>query len=160
MARKDEIKVYNEKEDIVADYDNFRKDWEYDRDKMGGIHKSGLKIYRTYAYPYKIRMDNMVEWMTKMKDEGLNRDEVNAYLCMIEDQLMTITEKEPKIEKELTLEEKVAEMEKINKENIELAKKYNHIDEAKVKELKKNFEKFKEQYRKNWGGKKRTGHWK
>ena len=50
-----------------------------------------------------------------MKDEGLNRDEVNAYLCTIEDQLMTITEKEPKIEKELTLEEKVAEMEKNNR---------------------------------------------
>ena len=109
MASKDQIKVYNEKEDIVADYENFRKDWEYDRDKMGGVHKSGLKIYRTYAYPYKIRMNNMVEWMTKMKDEGLNRDEVNAYLCMIEDQLMTITEKE------LTLEEKVAEMEKNNR---------------------------------------------
>ena len=123
MASKDQIKVYNEKEDIVADYENFRKDWEYDRDKMGGVRKSGLKIYRTYAYPYKIRMNNMVEWMTKMKDEGLNRDEVNAYLCMIEDQLMTITEKDPKIEKELTLEEKVAEMEKNNRKKIEMVKK-------------------------------------
>ena len=46
IARKDQIKVYNEKEDIVADYENFRKDWEYDRDKMGGVHKSGLKIYQ------------------------------------------------------------------------------------------------------------------
>ena len=151
MARKDEIKVYNEKEDIVADYDNFRKDWEYDRDKMGGVHKSGLKIYRTYAYPYKIRMDNMVEWMTKMKDEGLNRDEVNAYLCMIEDQLMTITEKEPKIEKELTLEEKVAEMEENNRKKIEMVKKYNHLSDEEVAKLEKRLQNSLDKYRKNDG---------
>ena len=151
MARKDEIKVYNEKEDIVADYDNFRKDWDYDRDKMGGIHKSGLKIYRTYAYPYKIRMDNMVEWMTKMKDEGLNRDEVNAYLCMIEDQLMTITEKEPKIEKELTLEEKVAEMEEIDKRNIELAKKYNHLSDEETAKMESDLKNLRDKYYKNGG---------
>ena len=151
MSRKDEIKVYNEKEDIVADYDNFRKDWDYDRDKMGGVHKSGLKIYRTYAYPYKIRMDNMVEWMTKMKEDGLNRDEVNAYLCMIEDQLMILTEKEPRIEKELTLEEKVAEMEESNKENIELAKKYNHLSDEEVANLEKRLQSSLDRYRKNGG---------
>ena len=151
MATKDEIKVYKDKEDIVADYDNFRKDWEYDRDKIGGVHKSGLKIYRTYAYPYKIRMDNMVEWMMKMKDEWLNRDEVNAYLCMIEDQLMTITEKEPKIEKELTLEEEVAEMEENNRKKIEMVKKYNHLSDEEVANLEKRLQNSLDRYRKTGG---------
>ena len=149
MASKDQIKVYNEKEDIVADYENFRKDWEYDRDKMGGVHKSGLKIYRTYAYPYKIRMNNMVEWMTKIKDEGLNRDEVNAYLCMIEEQLMTITEKEPRIEKELTLEEKVARMEANDKEKVDMAKKYNHLSDEEAAKMESDLRNLRDKYCKN-----------
>ena len=93
----------------------------------------------------------MVEWMTKMKDEGLNRDEVNAYLCMIEDQLMTITEKEPKIEKELTLEEKVARMEANDKEKVDMAKKYNHLSDEEVAKMESDLKNLRDKYYKNGG---------
>ena len=133
MARKDEIKVYNEKEDIVADYDNFRKDWEYDRDEESGTHKSGLKISKVFMNGVKFQFPNLPQWMIEMKEGGMTREEANLYLSMLKNQFVVINEKEPRIEKELTLEERAAKMEKIYKRNIELAIKYNHIDEAKVK---------------------------
>ena len=155
MARKDEIKVYNEKEDIVADYDNFRKDWDYDRDGESGTHKSGLKISKVFMNGVKFQFPNLPQWMTEMKEGGMTREEANLYLSMLKNQFVVINEKEPRIEKEQTLEGNLALLEAIHKSNIEDAIKYNHIDAAKVKELEKNFEEFKEQYRKNWG----TGRW-
>ena len=155
MARKDEIKIYNEKEDIVADYENFRKDWEYDRDEESATHKSGLKISKVFMNGVKFQFPNLPQWMTDMKQGGMTREEANLYLSMLKNQFVFINEKEPRIEKEQTLEGNLALLEAINKSNIEDAIKYNHIDEAKVKELEKNFEEFKEQYRKNWG----TGRW-
>ena len=151
MARKDEIKIYNEKEDIVADYENFRKDWEYDRDEESATHKSGLKISKVFMNGVKFQFPNLPQWMTDMKQGGMTREEANLYLSMLKNQFVFINEKEPRIEKEQTLEGNLALLEAINKSNIEDAIKYNHIDEAKVKELEKNFEEFKEQYRKNWG---------
>ena len=155
MARKDEIKIYNEKEDIVADYENFRKDWEYDRDEESATHKSGLKISKVFMNGVKFQFPNLPQWMNDMKQGGMTREEANLYLSMLKNQFVFINEKEPRIEKEQTLEGNLALLEAINKSNIEDAIKYNHIDEAKVKELEKNFEEFKEQYRKNWG----TGRW-
>ena len=155
MPRKDEIKIYNEKEDIVADYDNFRKDWDYNRDEESATHKSGLKISKVFMNGVKFQFPNLPQWMTEMKEGGMTREEANLYLSMLKNQFVVINEKEPRIEKEQTLEGNLALLEAINKSNIEDAIKYNHIDEAKVKELEKNFEEFKEQYRKNWG----TGRW-
>ena len=74
---------------------------------------------------------------------------------MLKNQFVVINEKEPYVEEEETLEGNLAELEAIYKSNIEDAIKYNHIDEAKVKELEEDFEKFKEKYRRNWG----TGRW-
>lgn len=59
MTGKDEIKIYNEKEDIVADYDNFPKDWEYDRDEESRIHKSGLKISKVFMNGVKFQFPNL-----------------------------------------------------------------------------------------------------
>ena len=153
MSRKDEIKVYNEKEDIVADYDNFRKDWDYNRDEESATHKSGLKISKVFMNGVKFQFPNLPQWMTEMKEGGMTREEANLYLSMLKNQFVVINEKEPRIEKEQTLEERAAKMEKIYKRNIELAIKYNHIDEAKVKKLEDDFVKLKEEFYRN------GGHW-
>ena len=151
MARKDEIKVYNEKEDIVADYDNFRKDWDYDRDGESGTHKSGLKISKVFMNGVKFQFPNLPQWMTEMKEGGMTREEANLYLSMLKNQFVVINEKEPRIEKELTLEERVAEMEKRDRENIEIAKKFYHWDDKKVKELEDKLKDFREKYYRNGG---------
>ncbi len=151
MARKDEIKVYNEKEETEKDYENFRKDWQYNRDTESGVHKSGLKVAKRFTYAWKFVYDNLYEWMDQLKSEGLTREEVCRYLRMVDNQFVILTEKEPRIEKELTLEEKVAEMEKINKENIELAKKYNHLSDEEVANLEKRLQNSLDRYRKNGG---------
>ena len=151
MSRKDEIKVYNEKEETEKDYENFRKDWQYNRDTESGVHKSGLKVAKRFTYAWKFVYDNLYEWMDQLKSEGLTREEVCQYLRMVDNQFVILTEKEPRIEKELTLEEKVAEMEKINKENIELAKKYNHLSDEEVANLEKRLQNSLDRYRKNGG---------
>ena len=151
MDRKDEIKVYNEKEETEKDYENFRKDWQYNRDTESGVHKSGLKVAKRFTYAWKFVYDNLYEWMDQLKSEGLTREEVCQYLRMVDNQFVILTEKEPKIEKELTLEEKVAEMEEIDKRNIELAKKYNHLSDEEVANLEKRLQNSLDRYRKNGG---------
>ena len=156
MSRKDEIKVYNEKEDIVADYDNFRKDWDYNRDEESATHKSGLKISKVFMNGVKFQFPNLPQWMTEMKEGGMTREEANLYLSMLKNQFVVINEKEPYVEEKETLEGNLAELEAMHKICVEDAIKYNHIDAARVKKLEEEFEEFKEQYRRNWG----TGHWR
>ena len=151
MARKDEIKIYNEKEDIVADYENFRKDWEYDRDEESATHKSGLKISKVFMNGVKFQFPNLPQWMTDMKQGGMTREEANLYLSMLKNQFVFINEKEPRIEKEQTLEERVAEMEKRDRQNIEIARKFYHWDDKKVKELEDKLKDFREKYYRNGG---------
>ena len=151
MTRKDEIKVYNEKEDIVADYDNFRKDWDYDRDGESGTHKSGLKISKVFMNGVKFQFPNLPQWMTDMKQGGMTREEANLYLSMLKNQFVVINEKEPRIEKELTLEERVAEMEKADNYMIEVVKKYNNLSDDKIKELEDKLKDFREKYYRNGG---------
>ena len=81
IARKDEIKVYNEKEDIVADYENFRKDWEYDRDEESGTHKSRLEISKVFMNGLKFQFPNLPQWMTEMKEGGMTREEAERAEC-------------------------------------------------------------------------------
>ena len=151
MARKDEIKVYNEKEETEKDYDNFRKDWEYNRDTESGVHKSGLKVAKRFTYAWKFVYDNLYEWMDQLKSEGLTREEVCQYLRMVDNQFVILTEKEPRIEKELTLEEKVAEMEENNRKKIEMVKKYNYLSDEEVANLEKRLQNSLDRYRKNGG---------
>ena len=151
MAGKDEIKVYNEKEETEKDYDNFRKDWQYNRDTESGIHKSGLKVAKRFTYAWKFVYDNLYEWMDQLKSEGLTREEVCQYLRMVDNQFVILTEKEPRIEKELTLEEKVAEMEENNRKKIEMVKKYNYLSDEEVANLEKRLQNSLDRYRKNGG---------
>ena len=151
MARKDEIKVYNEKEETEKDYENFRKDWQYNRDTESGVHKSGLKVAKRFTYAWKFVYDNLYEWMDQLKSEGLTREEVCQYLRMVDNQFVILTEKEPKIEKELTLEEKVTEMEENNRKKIEMVKKYNYLSDEEVANLEKRLQNSLDKYRKNGG---------
>ena len=151
MTRKDEIKVYNEKEETEKDYENFRKDWQYNRDTESGVHKSGLKVAKRFTYAWKFVYDNLYEWMDQLKSEGLTREEVCQYLRMVDNQFVILTEKEPMIEKELTLEEKVAEMEENNRKKIEMVKKYNYLSDEEVANLEKRLQNSLDRYRKNGG---------
>ena len=151
MSRKDEIKVYNEKEETEKDYENFRKDWRYNRDTESGVHKSGLKVAKRFTYAWKFVYDNLYEWMDQLKEEGLTREEVCQYLRMVDNQFVILTEKEPRIEKELTLEEKVAEMEENNRKKIEMVKKYSHLSDEEVAKLEKRLQNSLDRYRKNGG---------
>ena len=151
MARKDEIKVYNEKEDTEKDYENFRKDWQYNRDTESGVHKSGLKIAKRFTYAWKFVYDNLYEWMDQLKEEGLTREEVCQYLRMVDNQFVILTEKEPKIEEELTLEEKVARMEANDKEKVDMAKKYNHLSDEEAAKMGSDLKNLRDKYYKNGG---------
>ena len=149
MIKKEEIKVYKTDKEMYADYKRFRKEWEYNRDEESGVHKSGLKINKVFMNGAKFQFPNLQQWMTEMKEGGLTREEANLYLSMLKNQFVVINEKEPYVEKELTLEEKVAEMEKDDNEMIELVRK--QFSEEKIKELAAHLKSVREEYYRNGG---------
>ena len=151
MSRKDEIKVYNEKEDIVADYDNFRKDWQYDREGMSGTHKSGLKVSKIVLDKIRLKYSNIDEWRDKMRAEGLNETETEDYRRMVKNQFIVISEKEPYQEKELTLEEKMANMEEDDKNRVEMLKKDLNWSDEQTKKYEEQLRKNREEFYKRGG---------
>ena len=151
MSRKDEIKVYNEKEDIVADYDNFRKDWQYDREGMSGTHKSGLKVSKVALDKIRLKYSNIDEWRDKMQAEGLNETETEDYRRMVKNQFIVISEKEPYQEKELTMEEKMADMEERDKKLVQMVKEGHHWNDEQAKKYEDQLRKNREEFYKKGG---------
>ena len=151
MSRKDEIKVYNEKEDIVADYDNFRKDWQYDREGVSGTHKSGLKVSKIVLDKIRLKYSNIDEWRDKMRAEGLNETETEDYRRMVKNQFIVISEKEPYQEKELTLEEKMADMEERDKKLVQMVKEGHHWNDEQAKKYEDQLRKNREEFYKKGG---------
>ena len=53
MSNSKKIKVYANREELEADYEQYDyeqyvKDWKYDAQAQSGIHKSGLRVNKVY----------------------------------------------------------------------------------------------------------------
>lgn len=154
MALKDEIKIYNGREEIEADYEAFIGDWKHDRDNESAEHKSGLKLRKVYFFDRpKIEYANYPDWVGKMEDLGLSKEETQLYLRMIKNQFVVLTEKNPAVEKELSVEEQVKLMEKSDAFKIKMAREYHHFSEERVQEMEKHLRERREEYLKNGGWK-------
>lgn len=154
MALKDEIKIYDGREEIEADYEAFIGDWQHDRDGESAEHKSGLKMRKVYFFDRpKIEYANYPEWLDNMEKQGLNKEETQLYLRMIKNQFVVLTEKNPPIEKEPSLEEQVKRLEEIDARKVKMAREYHHLSEERVREMEKHLKQFREEYLRNGGWK-------
>lgn len=136
MNRADEIKIYNTKEEIEADFDNFRSRWQYDADRSAGTHDTGIGMRKQFVMNgLKVVFTGLQEWAQNMEDAGLDQQQRDAYLRMLKNQFVILTEKESPRAHELTIEERVKELEKVDKWKVEMAREYHHFSEEKIQQL-------------------------
>lgn len=124
MNRAEEIKVYNTKEEIENDFNDFRPRWRYDADRSAGVHETGLGMRKVQAMGgMKLMLSGLQEWTQDMEDVGLDQTQIEAYRRMLQNQFVILTEKEPPLEHEMTLEERVKSMEENDKRKIEMLRR-------------------------------------
>ena len=149
MSNSKEIKVYTNREELEADYEQYIKDWKYDAQAQSGIHKSGLRVNKVYLDGLKFEYENLPEWEESLAKDGLSFKEMKQYLTMISNQFYIINEKNPPREKVLTKEEEIAELEKYRKEHIAFMTRcgeYNHRTPEEIKQSIKEYNEFFDEY--------------
>ena len=149
MSNSKEIKVYTNREELEADYEQYVKDWKYDAQAQSGIHKSGLRVNKVYLDGLKFEYENLPEWEESLAKDGFSSKEMKQYLTMINNQFYIINEKNPPREKVLTKEEEIAELEKDRNEHIARLKKYgkfNHRTDEEIDQSIKEFNEFFDDY--------------
>ena len=149
MSNSKEIKVYTNREELEADYEQYIKDWKYDAQAQSGIHKSGLRVNKVYLDGLKFEYENLPEWEESLAKDGFSFKEMKQYLTMINNQFYIINEKNPPQEKVLTKEEEIAELEKDRNEHIAFMTRcaeYNHRTPEEIKQSIEEFNKFFDDY--------------
>ena len=112
MDFNDEIKNYKNSKQVKQDYQRFKQNWQFNTDDRSGEHKSGLKLY---AEEDGVVFTNLQEWYTKMQEDGLGLKDIETYRDDLQLQFELINHKNPYIEKELSPEEELKELEEINR---------------------------------------------
>ena len=112
MDFNDEIKNYKNSKQVKQDYQRFKQNWQFNTDDRSGEHKSGLKLY---AEEDGVVFTNLQEWYQKMQEDGLGLKDIETYRDDLQLQFELINHKNPYIEKELSPEEELKELEEINR---------------------------------------------
>ena len=107
-----EIKNYKNSKQVKQDYQRFKQNWQFNTDDRSGEHISGLKLY---AEEDGVVFTNLQEWYQKMQEDGLGLKDIETYRDDLQLQFELINHKNPYIEKELTPEEELKELEEINR---------------------------------------------
>lgn len=132
MHIKNGVKIYDTREDIEADYENFVKEWNYDVAERTGEHQSGLRVHKEYAGGLVYL--NLHPWSNKMTQEGMKAEDIGQYRRTLKNQFIIIAEKNPYQEKELTYEEEMALFEEREKNKQEYAR-INGRSEAEIEAM-------------------------
>ena len=112
MDFNDEVKHYKNSKQVKQDYQRFKQNWQFNTDDRSGEHKSGLKLY---AEEDGVVFTNLQDWYKKMQEEGLGLKDIETYRDDLQLQFELINHKNPYIEKELSPEEELKELEEINR---------------------------------------------
>lgn len=151
MPQTTEIKIYDTPEAIKEDYDNFRSHWKYDRDQESGVHDSGLGLSKVFlGDSLKIKYHGYPEWLKDMQNSGLSEEDIGNYLRMIKNQFVTISENEPYVEPEQSIEEMRKEMEEDDAWIIEMSRKHHHYSEERLAQMAKELADYREVVLKRW----------
>ena len=89
------IKEYESREEIEADYENFVSEWVYDAKMQSGEHESGLRLSRKVLDREVLTYENLPEWETKQKQEGLSDEDILKYRRCLKNQFIIMYEKNP-----------------------------------------------------------------
>ena len=150
MGLKEEIRNYGSKEEVEADYERYKEEWRYNVEEESGVHKTGIGLRKVYfGDGLKMEYRGYDEWREKMRSEGLTDGEIGAYLRMLKNQFIVMNEKNPYIERELTEEERRADLEDWRKRHIAFMIKcarLNHRSEEEIEESIKKYNQFFDRY--------------
>ena len=126
MDFNDEIKNYKNSKQVKQDYQRFKQNWQFNTDDRSGEHKSGLKLY---AEEDGVVFTNLQDWYKKMQEEGLGLKDIETYRDDLQLQFELINHKNPYIEKELSPEEELKELEEIDNLKIQWARENGRSEE-------------------------------
>lgn len=152
MIKKEDIKIYQSKEEIEADYENYKQHWRYNAQEEKGEHESGLVLRKVFTTEgLKVEYQGRDELKTKMQNEGLQEKDIENYLRMLKNQFIVMNEKESIGVKDLTKEERKKLMEEADKIKIELMRKYHKFSEEKLSEIEEELKNNRERFFKDEG---------
>ena len=126
MDFNNEIKHYKNSKQVKQDYQRFKQNWQFNTDDRSGEHKSGLKLY---AEEDGVVFTNLQDWYKKMQEEGLGLKDIETYRDDLQLQFELINHKNPYVEKKLTPEEELKELEEAEKLKMEWARKNGRTEE-------------------------------
>ena len=138
-----EIKEYQNREEIEADYENFVSDWKYDAKTQSGEHESGLRLSRKVLDREVLTYENLPEWEAKQKQEGLSDEELQRYRRCLKNQFIVMYEKNP-YQKQYTwedLDKELLNMQKSEQWTIKCARE-NGRTEEELQEMAYDLRKF------------------
>ena len=90
-----EIKEYQSREEIEADYENYASKWVYDAKTQRGEHESGLRLSRKVLDREVLTYENLPEWEAKQRQEGLSDEDILKYRRCLKNQFIIMYEKNP-----------------------------------------------------------------
>jgi len=150
MSYREEIKIYNSTEELAQDYNNFREQWDYDRDCELGIHDSGLWFKRVMADGrFKLKVTEHERWVENLRQDGLNDLEIDDYYRMLKNQFITIVEKEPFDGRPKSPEERIEILKEIDERRIKQIKK-DGASEKEIKEMEADLKAHREKLYREW----------
>lgn len=135
MKETEEVKIYQNRADVEADYENFKKDWTYDEERDTYTHKSGLEMGEDISDMSDIEILNLPQWEGSLAQAGMPRDDIETYLSVLSQQFQILVEKNPRQEPQKSLEEEMREWEEHNLRMIEYAR-MNNLSEEKIEAMK------------------------
>lgn len=142
-----EIKEYQSREEIESDYENFVSDWKYDAKTQSGEHESGLRLSRKVLDREVLTYENLPEWESKQKQEGLSDEELQRYRRCLKNQFIVMYEKNP-YQKQYTwedLDKFLKELKESDSWKINMAK-LNNLTEEELQEMADKLKKFHRGY--------------
>ena len=130
MDFNNEIKHYKNSKQVKQDYQRFKQNWQFNADDRSGEHKSGLKLY---AEEDGVVFTNLQDWYKKMQEEGLGLKDIETYRDDLQLQFELINHKNPYVEKKLTSEEELKELEEMN-QSLKKFSKLGGVSEEKAQQ--------------------------
>lgn len=148
---KELIKKYKDEEELLADYEVFKKKWEYDIENEKGEHIRGLQIEKNIN---TLKYVNLPEWSGKMRhEENMTSDEIEDFRICLKNQFIILNTKNPTPEPVLDYETEKQRFIASNNWKIEAAKE-NGRDEEYLRQMEQDLNKMMYEYlERTFGGK-------
>ena len=150
LEHKRQVEEEAVKKDLEERYPNYRQDWDYDPYRHFGHHKpTGFEVVDTFYEKRVIQCNNLHQFYGKMRAQGMNTEQIEAYRRDLCNQFYFINEAEAIwTPKPRTFEEELADEENTYQWHLRMAEKYGRTEEEKEGIHKRHENEIKEIYKK------------